>query len=371
MKKIISILLCLLFILPAGCKKTEEGGTEPETGQEVPYKIAIVTGSPVYSEAIFAANRLAAENNCIVTRTFPDDMSEEQTISICTELANDPLVKSIVFVRAVAGINEAVKKVKEMRPDILFVVGTDTEDAGYVAQTADLVLAQDMYSMGREIINEAYRMGAKKFIHYTFARHLLSEPILKRREEMVKRCEELGIEFIDVTSPDPHTAEGGGGEARLFVEEDVSTKVGDYGANTAFFATDCTIHTYVIKAVLETGAIYPQQCCPSPYHGYTSLFGIDAGEYNDPEGVLREISRQVANYGNTGRMATWPLSSDILMVEAGVEYAKAYCEGQVGQELDRDRIDAVLDTLSGGRTSTSSFAHAPNCILFLCEYYML
>lgn len=375
MKKIVCVLLCLLLILPAGCKKTGENGnpaaTPADGGADVPYKVAIVTGNAVYSEAVFAANRLAAANNCVITRTFPDDMSAENTVSICTELAADPLVKAIVFVRAVSGIDEAVKKVKEARPDILFIAGADTEDAGFVAQTADLVMAQDMYAMGREVVNEAYRMGAKTFIHYTFARHLLSEPVLRRREEMVKRCEELGITFIDVTSPDPHTADGGGGESRLFVEEDVSTQVGDYGANTAFFSTDCTIHTYLIKAVLENGAIYPQQCCPNPFHGYTAHFGIDAGEYNDPAGVLRQISQQVAAYGNTGRMATWPLSPDILMVEAGTEYALAYCKGEVGLTLSREKIDGIFESLSDGRASVSAMGHAPNCLLFLCEYYML
>ncbi len=372
MKKLFCVLLAVLMLLPAGCKKTEDkGGTGTDASADVPWKIAIVTGSAVYNEAVFAANRLAAERNYIVTRTFADDLSAENTVSICTELAADPLVRAIVFVRAVAGIDEAVKKVKEARPDILFIAGADTEDAGFVAQTADLVMTQDMYNMGTEIVNEAYRMGAKNLIHYTFARHLLSEPVLKRREVMVQRCEELGIKFMDVTSPDPHTVEGGGGESRLFVEEDVAQQVGDYGANTAFFSTDCTIHTYLIKAVLENGAIYPQQCCPNPFHGYTALFGIDAGEYNDPEGVLRQISANVAQYGNTGRMATWPISSDILMVEAGVEYAVAYCEGQVGLDLNREKIDEIFERLSDGRASVRSMSHAPNCLLFLCEYYML
>lgn len=375
MKKYICILLCLLLIVPAGCKKTEGPAAVPPDGTgesaDVPYKIAVVTGDTVYSEAIFEARRQAANNPCIITRTFPDDMSAEDTVSICTELAADPLVKAIVFVRAVAGIDNAIKQVKAARPDILFVAGADTEDAGFVAQTADVVMTQDMYTMGTEVVNEAYRMGAKTFIHYTFARHLLSEPVLKRREAMVKRCEELGITFIDVTSPDPHTADGGGGESRLFVEEDVSTQVGDYGANTAFFSTDCTIHTYLIKAVLENGAIYPQQCCPNPFHGYTAYFGIDSGEYDNPAGVLREISKQIAAYGMTGRMATWPLSPDILMVKVGVEYALAYCSGEVGLELNREKIDSIFDTASDGRASVRSLGYAPHCLLFLCEYYMM
>ncbi len=380
MKKWLSILLCFLLVFMAGCNKkekpnTQSGGSQTQDGQgedpNVPYRIAVVTGDPVYNEAIFEAQRQAAADSRIITRKFSDELSAENTVSICTELADDPLVKAIVFVRAVAGIDEAIQKVKEKRPDIMFIAGADTEDAGFVAQRADLVLSQDMYRMGTEIVNEAYRMGAKRLIHYTFARHLLSEPVLERRSRMAARCEELGMEFIDVTSPDPHTADGGGGESRLFVEEDVSTKVGDYGANTAFYSTDCTIHTYMIKAVLECGAIYPQPCCPSPFHGYTSFFGIDVGEYNDPDGVLREISKKIADYGNTGRMATWAVSSDILMVKAGVEYAKLYCEGEIGLDVNREKIDEILDNCSGGRTSTSAFEHAPNCILFLCDYYML
>lgn len=370
MKKLICILLCFIFLVPAGCKKTN---TTPgnQGGEDVPYKIAVVTGNAVYSEAVFEAKRQSEADPKVVISTFPDEMSAENTVSICMEYASDPLVKAIVFVRAVAGIDEAARKVKEIRPDILFIAGADTEDAGFVAQTADLVMAQDMYTMGREVVNEAYRMGAKTFIHYTFARHLLSEPVLRRREEMVKRCDELGIRFIDVTSPDPHTADGGGGESRLFVEEDVSTQVGDYGANTAFFSTDCTIHTYMIKAVLENGAIYPQQCCPNPFHGYTAHFGIDAGEYDDPEGVLREISRQIAPYSNTGRMATWPLSPDILMVQVGVEYARAYCEGEISIDFSREKADALFEKLSDGRASVKALGHAPNCLLFTCEYYML
>lgn len=370
MKKWICILLAAVLLLPAGCKKNN-GPNGQETGAEVPYKIAIVTGGPVYNEAIFAAKRLAEKNPIFITRTYSDDLSAENTVSICTSLAEDPLVKAIIFVRAVAGIDEAARKVKEMRQDILFIAGADTEDAGFVAQTADLVFAQDMYTMGTEAVNEAYRMGAKRFIHYTFARHLLSEPVLRRRELMVQRCEELGMEFIDVTSPDPHTADGGGGESRLFVEEDVSQKVGDYGANTAFYSTDCTIHTYMIKAVLESGAIYPQQCCPNPFHGYTAFFGIDVGEYNDPEGVLRQISQNIAKYGNTGRMATWPLSSDILMVDVGAAYAMKYCEGEIGKEVNREVLDGIFEEMTSGRSHLEALSHAPNCILFSLDYYML
>ena len=368
MKRFLCLLLCIPVLL-SGCKKAEKKAHT--TDDNAPYKIGIVTGSAVYSEAVFEAERMAEKYNFVTTTTYADNLSAENTIEICTKLAEDPAIRAIVFVRAIAGIDQAIEAVKAKRPDVLFITGADTEDAAFVSQKADICMAQDMYSMGREIVDEAYRMGAKRLIHYTFARHLLSEPIIRRREIMVARCNELGMEFIDVTTPDPEDAEGGGAEARIFIEEDVPEQVGNYGSGLAFFCTDCTIHAQLIKAVLECGAIYPQPCCPSPFHGYTSFFGIDCGRVDDPEGVLKQIANGVAQYGNTGRMATWALSSDVLMVQAGVQYAIDYCEGRITEKADFDHMQRIFTELSHGRCKITPPSSNPNCFLFLCDYYML
>lgn len=370
MKKTACFLLCMLVLL-TGCNITKNNPQGGSSSDDSPYKIGIVTGSAVYSEAIFAAERLAEKYNFITTMQFADSLSADNTISVCTKLAEDPAMRAIVFVRAISGIDKAIETVKQSRPDMLFIVGADTEDSAFVAQKADISMAQDMYVMGREIVDQAYRMGAKHFIHYTFARHLLSEPILRRREIMVARCKELGMEFMDITTPDPENAEGGGAEARIFIEEDVPEQVGNYGPGTAFFCTDCTIHAQLIKSVLECGAIYPQPCCPSPFHGLPNTFGIDVGSYQDADGVLRQIAAGVANYGETGRVCTWPLSPDILMVEAGVQYAIDYCEGRVTEKADKAHMQGVISTLSRGRCRITDTASDPNCFLLLCEYYML
>ncbi len=371
MKKLLCILLCLPLLL-IGCKKTEKNpaGGHAATGEDTPYKIGIITGSAVYNEAVFAAERLAEKYNFITTAMYADNLSSENTISVCTKMAEDPKVRAIVFVRAIAGIDAAIDAVRATRPDMLFIVGADTEDAAFVSQKADISMAQDIYGMGREMIDQAYRMGARHFIHYTFARHLLSEPVLRRREAMVARCKELGIEFMDVTTPDPEDAAGGGAEARIFIEEDVPEQVGNFGPSTAFFCTDCTIHTQLIKTVMECGAIYPQQCCPSPFHGLPNVFGIDVGSYHDPDGVLRQIAQGVADYGATGRVSTWPISSDTLMVEAGVQYAQDYCEGRVTEKANKAHMQAIFDSLTGGRCHIGDNGNG-NCFLFICDYYML
>ncbi len=361
LKKWICILLAGALLLPAGCKKTEKVGKDVT-------KIAIITAES--GEAFEGARMLAEQKENIVTRTYGGNKSETETVSICTELAKDPAVGAIVFVPAIAGIDKAAASVREIRDDVLFIAGAEPQDAGFVAQTADMVLAQDLEAMGREIVNEAYRMGAKRIIHYSFARHLLSEPVLRRREVMVARCGELGMSFMDITTPDPTTAEGGKEEARQFVEEDVPQQVGDYGANTAFFATDPTIMAELVKQVMECGAILPQTCCGSPFHGYTEMFGIEPA-YDNPKSTIGEIAKGIAPYGNTGRMATWTQSADIFMVTAGVRYAEKYLAGEVKKEADMEAMQAVADEISGGMMHFSNMAHAPNCLLFVCDYYML
>ncbi len=361
LKKWICILLAGALLLPAGCEKPGEPGKDVT-------KIAIITAES--GEAFEGARILAEKKENILTRTFSGSKSEAETVSICTELAKDPGVGAIVFVPAIAGIDKAASAVREIRKDILFLAGAEPQDAGFVAQSADVVLTQDLAAMGREIVNEAYRMGAKRIIHYSFARHLLSEPVLKRREVMVARCEELGLSFMDVTTPDPLSAEGGKEEARQFVEEDVPQQVGDYGANTAFFATDPTIMAELVKQVMECGAILPQTCCGSPYHGYTEMMGIEP-TYDDPRGVIGQIARGIAPYGNTGRMATWTQSADIFMVEAGVKYAEGYLAGEIKKGADMEKMQSVADEISGGMVHLSKMAHAPNCLMFVCDYYML
>lgn len=364
MKKVLCILTTLLVLL-TGCKDLNPAMTE--TGNH--YKVAVITGDGSISEAVYEAERVAKQYNFVETAVYDNSLSKEQTEKICLDFAEDRDIKAIVFVKAILGIDSAVEKVKAIRPDIIFICGAKTEDASFVAAKADICMAPDIYNNGTQIIDQAARMGATKFIYYTFARHLLIEPMFRRREIMIKRCGELGIDFIDITCPDPTTAEGGVEEARNFIKEDVASKVGDYGANTAFYCTDCETHQQLIQTVMENGAILPQQCCPNPFHGYPALFGVDTGKYDDTNAVLQKISRCIAPYGNSGRMSTWAVSTENIMVKAGVEYAIEYCEGRTDGTVDDGVLKAVIDKASDGRCSFSKYGTAKNCVMLLVDYY--
>ena len=82
------------------------------------------------------------------------------------------------------------------------------------------------------------------------------------------------MKFVDATAPDP-TGDAGVPGAQQFILEDVPRKIAEYGKDTNFFSTNCAMQEPLIKASLEGGAIYAQQCCPSPYHGYPGALGIE------------------------------------------------------------------------------------------------
>ena len=156
--------------------------------------------------------------------------------------------------------------------------------------------------MGYSIPAQAEKQGAKVFVHYSFPRHM-SYPLLSgRRDIMREECAKLGLEFVDATAPDP-TGDAGVSGAQQFILEDVPRMVDKYGKDTAFFSTNCAMQVPLISAVVDTGAIYPQPCCPSPYHGFPSALGIEIPE--DKQGdigyVVDEITRIMAEKGMTGR----------------------------------------------------------------------
>ena len=135
MKKVFSLLLALLMVLSlAAC-----GGNTPAEpsgsgdGGSDKFKIAIVTGTVSQSED----DRRGAEaiqakygEDVVVLATYPDNFTEEYetTVQTIVNFADDPEVKAIVVNQGVPGTTEAFQKVKEMRPDMICLVGEAHED---------------------------------------------------------------------------------------------------------------------------------------------------------------------------------------------------------------------------------------------------
>ena len=387
MKKIISLLLALTMTVSlVACSSasapaeeapaaTEEAATEESS---VDYKIGIITGTVSQGEEEYQAaqNLKAKYGDMIVTATYPDNFSTEteQTIATVTNMAADPAVKAIVFVQAVPGATAAINKVKETRDDILFITGVCAEDPAVIAAAADICMLVDEIAMGTTIIDEAQKMGAKTFVHISFERHLGYATIAGRQAGFKARCAELGIEYVEATAPDP-TGDAGVTGAQAWVTENIKVYVDQYGKDTAFFCTNCSMQVPLIQQVAELGAIYPQQCCPSPYHAYPSAFNISTeGHEGDVPYMLDQITAKVAEYGNTGRMATWEVPINMMMIEAGVEYGIKWCEGEITDRCDEEALLAEMKAIAGDATTVTHYSddatgELDNFFMILCPFY--
>ena len=389
MKKLVSLLLVLAMTFsmvacsssasePADApaeEKTEEAEGEESAAE---YKIGIITGTVSQGEEEYQAaqNMKAKYGDMIVTATYPDNFSTEteQTIATVTNMAADPAVKVIVFVQAVPGATAAINKVKETRDDILFITGVCAEDPAVIAAAADICMLVDEIAMGTTIIDEAVKMGAKTFVHISFERHLGYATIAGRQAGFKARCAELGVEYVEATAPDP-TGDAGVTGAQAWVTENIKVYVDQYGKDTAFFCTNCSMQVPLIQQCAELGAIYPQQCCPSPYHAYPSAFNISTeGHEGDVPYMLDQITAKVAEYGNSGRMATWEVPINMMMIEAGVEYGIKWCEGVITDRCDEEALLAEMKLIAGDATTVSHYSddatpELANFFMILCPFY--
>ena len=166
--------------------------------QDLNFKIGIMSSSVSQGEENYrSAIRLQEKygEDKVIVDTFPANAVAEQetTISKVMAIASDPDVKAIVFNQAQDGTIAAIKKLKEVRDDVLTVACNPNEDYDEMATVADVVLCKDQLGFADQVANLAVSMGAKNFVHYSFPRHMSNQNIAKRCERMKEICEENGI----------------------------------------------------------------------------------------------------------------------------------------------------------------------------------
>jgi len=306
MKKILfSLLTIFILIVMVACGKKEaptedanaqqQGGTQNEATQD--YHIGVVTISVSQAEdnfrgaeAVAKKYGLSSEGGKITVVTIPDNFMQEQetTISQIVSLADDPKMKAIVVAEGVPGTYSAFKTIREKRPDILLFVNNNHEDPVQVSTVADVVVNADSIARGYLIVKTAKDLGATKFMHISFPRHLSYETISRRRVIMVKQI----------------AAYGG-----IFIEADL----------------------------------------PSPTMGYPGALGI---EFTDDEKgnwpkILEKVEKSVIAAGGSGRMGTWAYSYNFAGVEALTDLAIKSIESG-DRDFTLDKLLASLDVATPG-----------------------
>ena len=338
------------------------------------WKIGILTGTVTQNEEEFRmAEQMQAEfgPDRIMVATYPDRFMQEQetTISNMLEMAADPACQAIIMVQAVPGAVAAVDRVREIRPDMLVVLGSPQEDPDIIATKGDIVLNTDDLGRGYQIAEHAHAMGAEVIVHYSFPRHMSIELLAERRRLMKERAEELGMLFVDEDAPDP-TSDAGVAGTQMFISEDVPRKIAQYGPNTAVFGTNCAMMEPLIAQTIRHGGIFPVQCCPSPYHAMPAALGIEVPE--DKKGnvpwMLDAIKEKVAEFGATGRVATWPVPVNMMFMQAGTYYAVDWIEGKIDARNDKAKLIEIMESIAGGQVVLNEYLDTDNYYLFLSDH---
>ena len=315
--------LALALVL-AGCAKPAQQSphaTAADSAGAGKFKIGVMTGTVSQGEEDFRAGQQiqAKYGDRVKHVTYPDNfMNEQETvIAQLTGLAADPEVKVIVIAQAVPGSVAAARKIREQRPDVLIGFIGPHEDPDVVDQACDIAIQADQVMRGTTIIENAQKMGAKNFVHYSFPRHMSQLFIAQRKDVMQKECNKRGMKFYFVTAPDP-MGESGLPGAQQFILEDVPRQVAKLGKQTAFYSTNDGMQEPLIKSILANGGIFVEQDTPAPTAGFPAALGmsIPPEHSGDMVWINGEIKRLMAEKGATGRFGSWVAPIDMVTARA-------------------------------------------------------
>lgn len=334
-----------------GIAQSEEETPDDEE-EEDGFRIGIVTGSYAQSED----DRRGAEafqekygEDMVTLAIYPDNFTDEEetTIQIILDMADDPRIKAIVVNQAIEGTTEAMRRVKEKRPDILCIAGETFDDFEEIRDVADLVVNNDFVSRGYLMIRTAHELGCDTFVHISFPRHLSYESYSRRVDIMKAACEEFGMEFAMEEAPDPTTEVGVPG-AQQYITDHVAGWVDKYGQKSAYFCTNDAHTEPLIKGLIDYGGYFIEADLPSPIMGYPGALDLDlTGANGDFEKLTNEVERAVVAAGGAGRFGTWTASYGFANSAGLAEHARRVILGE-SELTDLDDILAAYSVYTPG-----------------------
>lgn len=352
LKRITVMLLVIVMSFSLFACANEEADKSAKESQQTKsntYKIGLVTPTLSSSEDEFRAGAEMAEKYPeIVTHiTLPENFNAELEtgMSQILSLSDDPEMKAIIVNSGQSGLLPAFEKIKEKRPDIL-TIATMLDEPELMAKFVDVSFSTDWVRRGKTIPTKAKEMGAKTFVHYSFPTHLAKEVVAARRAEMEKTSKELGLEFVEVITPDPQTGDGLTA-MQQFLKEDIPRQIEKYGPDTNIFGSNCPMYDVILDEALKDKFIVAEQCCPTPTQAYPTVMNLeipeeDLGNYDKINEMITEKSKVA---GMTGRLSGWAVPSQIYVPKFEVEFAKHIIENDI--ELDKEVLNKeFLDEFS-------------------------
>ncbi len=375
--KFTAILLALTFIL---------AGADVFAQAKAKFHIGVVTGTVSQSEDdLRGAEQLIKEYGTVKNGgmiqhiIYPDDFPSQQetVISSIVALADDPLMKAIIVNQAIPGTTEAFKRIRAKNSSILLLAGEPHEDPLVIQGSgADFIVSNDFLSRGYTIIWAAKQLGAKTFVHISFARHMSYETLGRRRAIMEEACKDLGLKYAFETAPDP-TGDIGMPGAQQFMLEKVPQWIQKYGKDAAFFCTNDGETEPLLKQLLAYGGIFVEADLPSPLMGYPGALDLDlAKEAGNFPAILKKVEAAIVAKGGAGRFGTWAFSYGYTLSAGLGEFAKNVIEGKAKKDSLNDLFKALGKYTPGAKWNGAYYVdmgtgvRAKNQVLVFMDTYV-
>lgn len=382
LKKICTLLLALgICLSAASCGADNTNTSEESSKSEVQteqseensqhFKVGLMTPTLSFSEDQYRAGEEMVKKypDIVEHVTLPDDFAAEQETGITQimKFATDPDVKALVIAYGDSGILPAIEKAKEANPDLIVITAPIWDDPNLMAQTIDLCIDCDWNKRGKYIAEKASSMGAKTLVHYSFPTHMAMEEIAQRRDVMKKTAESLGLEFVEVTMPDPYVS--GDAATNQFIKEDIPKQIEKYGEDTCIFSTYCPTQDIVVNLALKYKYIMAEQCCPTPTQGFPAGMNLeiteeDAGNFEKINEMIREKAKEA---GVSGRLSTWPVPMTVFEPKFATEIAIKTLKGEM-ELTDQEALTKLAKEVAGVDVYIESLAEGiDNYKLFIMD----
>jgi Protein of unknown function (DUF3798) len=364
----------LLAALVFGCsgKGGQNPAGTPGAAPAAGFKIGIMSGTVSQGEEDFrgAQQVIAKYGSRVKHVTYPDNFSTEleTVIAQLTGLAADPDVKVIIVAQAVPGSAAAARKIRETRPDILIGFVGPHEDPDIINSVCDVATQPDQIARATTIIDNAQKMGAENFVHYSFPRHMAQLLLKQRKDLMEQECKKRGMNFYFVTAPDP-TGESGLPGAQQFILEDVPRQLKKLGPQTAFYSTNDGMQEPMIRAILQHGGYFVEQDVPAPTAGYPAALGlsIPSDKAGDMPYLNDEIKKAIAAKGMSGHFGSWTQPFDMVAIRAFTDLLVDAVDKKADFK-DLATVQRYLEKEAGGPVKVRKYDEKGNQYLVVLDH---
>ncbi len=274
----------------------------------------------------------------------------DSSINEIVKLADDEEIQAIVVSTEQAGLLPALQKVKEKRPEIITISAPMGDDKNQLSQYVDVNLGINVEERGKLLVERSKEMGAKTFIHYASKDDLKDANIAKRLEKIKETCKNLGLQFVQVDTPNMNTEEDKN-KVKQFLNEDIEKQVKKYGKDINIFGVNEYMDEVILTKALELKYIVAEQSNSSPIQTYPSVMGLkiskkDAQNYDK---INDMISEKAKAFGMSNRLGGYPMPMDAFIPSLATYLATEMVKGDLTQEdvCDPDYLEAFAELKFG------------------------